>query len=226
MGAEFSLNIIPDEILLNIIRHLDHRTLLSTALPSCKRISRACIRPIEDEDRVSTFLYYKCNIEMLSGIVVPKELIINVLTFDSDSSFESGEIYLMSIKYSAEHLTYTGRLGINKFFNKFKTLQLKSLKCLMLPKMPPCFVDGTNAITCHQMESLYVESHICQYNLDKLIYLKKLHFILNPGCTHKIGLFPPNLECLAVSKSIEEGPTPSELKLTLYTDACTKLKHM
>ena len=225
MGGEFSLDTIPDEILIQIIGQLDSHRLVSIAPLICKRVSKVCIRSIEDKDQGSSFLYAGYNIKNLSDIIIPKELIINVLTHDSDSSFKPGGIYLMSIMYSAERLAHSVIHSINQFFNEFKTLHLESLKCLMLPKMPPYFI-GTDAITCHQMERLYVEERVFPTPLDKLISVKKLHLILNPGVIYKIGLFPPNLERLAVSKSIEGGPTSSKLGLTLLTDACTKLKHM
>ena len=172
----------------------------------------------------SGHLYVRHNVKMLSTISIPEGLIIDVITYNSKPNFEPDDIFLMCITYYAERLTCSIRLNIDQFFNGFKTLWSKPLNRLIMPKMPPYF-DGTAAINCHQMESLYLERRIYRDSFERLTSLKRLHFSINLGITYDVRL-PPNLEYLTVHSSIEETSTPSKkLALTIRADACTKLRH-
>ena len=226
MGAEFSLDTIPAEILILIFRQLDPYKFISIVPLICKRISKVCISSIEGKSPDSSFLYSGCNVKMISGITIPEGLIINVLTHDFDPSFRPGGIYWMNIMYSAKRFTNSVCHSIHQFFNKFKALHLESLKCLMLPKMPPYF-DGTDAIACHQMESLYLERRIYQDSFERLTSVKRLHLIINPKRFHEIYL-PLNLECLTVCSSIDRVYIASRRHAILHLLAkkCKKLKYM
>ena len=184
-----------------------------------------CIRPIEDKSPGLSLFYAGYNIKKLSDINIPKELIINVLTFDSNPIFEIDAIYLMNIKYSAERLTNKMRHSMNRFFNKFNALKFNSLKHLILFKMPPYF-DSTSLIDRLEMEHLYLEHRIHQDSFEEHTSIKRLHLIVNPGAYSEIEL-PPNLECLIISSSTEGVTTTSnELAVSICAQKCTKLRHM
>ena len=131
----------------------------------------------------------------------------------------------MSITCFAESLTGSVPPSINQFFNDFKTLHFKSLKCLIVPKVPSYFIDP-NVIAYYQMEKLCVGQSVYAHYLRDLTSVKELQLILGDDIDCPISDFPPNLERLTLCRTIDGVPSSSKIELTLLAGNCKKLKYL
>jgi len=218
--------IFPDDILKLIMSQVDPHTLLSIAPLVSKRISKWCISSIKDKDSGTSFLYVRMNVKDILGIAVPDELVLTVLTNDSDPIIGRDNVYLIRIVYSTNHLTNASDSRTTQFLDHFGTLDFKSLKCLMLPKMPPRFGYTENVIGCHRVEKLCVEHSARMDYLHELTSVKDLHVISNDSAIFNLDYFPPNLERLFVYRSIGGHPSSSNIRLLIFADNCKKLNYI
>ena len=201
MSKKFSLDIIPNDILMLILRKLDFRTLVSTVPLICRRLSTMCISSIDDKDlNSSLFCARKIVNKFSKEIQVPEQLSVDVLTSTFENSFEPGDIY--SIRISSNDEKHTGlETYITEFFALFQTQTFISLKSVLLYNMRMTS-EIVTSVSCHELEYLHLK---CCYHyymaLEKILSGKELRFTSCSG-NFCMSSLPPNLERLIVQTPV------------------------
>ena len=230
MGTSFSLEIqddrtpciIPNDILMLILRKLDSHTLISIVPLICRRLSTMCISSIDGKDLNSSFLWSRRNVKKFSDIIVPEGLFVHVLTLNSDPDFGLDDIYSMII---SSHANVFGLATlVTNFFNQFSTQKFKSLKSLMLLNMS--LGDSImHPISYHELECLHLNNcYILHVNMEKLALVKEFYLTLKSTLILQQIYLPQNIERLVVLRptNIDMIRRPPKIDARY----CKNLRHM